>query len=487
MTRDKEPAPKSTHQDREYEANVLDFLNKEIAASRPNQKPKTQLEEVDLLVSDLLKQAITESNQQQENRTATIENADKFLSGLVKGQAAVIDPENKNTLPDLDREFGPAPRTTAPPRNDEAKSQAVVDRPNVEASTPWNPRDSFPSEFALPERNVSAFKPSAEKHQDSSLSVQGASIFLPRMAPNRRIALIAGIPICLIILLGVGIYWFLNFNKSGSSKEGILTSAAKPAAPVKDKSAELPAMLPTENRAVLPEAKPDSDRNKAGMPLPNATVLSPTPDPSVIGKAKQTPTIQPDAKVPKEKADTSAAANVNSAPLHPAPAKEEKPEPDKSSNTQSAHTDYAAKPEPSITPAIAPTPSNPAPQETAAIRDPVQPAPPSPSNPESTNLASNPPVSVPLKPVDAVPATLISKVNPSYPEVALRLRSSASVVLEINIDANGKVLKATPKSGPAIFYNEAVKAVMKWRYKPASVRGVNVASQNTIKIDFNLK
>jgi protein TonB len=73
-----------------------------------------------------------------------------------------------------------------------------------------------------------------------------------------------------------------------------------------------------------------------------------------------------------------------------------------------------------------------------------------------------------------------------YPELALRTRTSATVILDMEIDAKGRVVKATPASGPSIFHNAAITAAMKWRYKPASVGGVNVPSQSRVTMVFNL-
>ena len=90
----------------------------------------------------------------------------------------------------------------------------------------------------------------------------------------------------------------------------------------------------------------------------------------------------------------------------------------------------------------------------------------------------------PRKLVAAVP---ISQVGPAYPELALRTRASGSVVLELQIDEQGKVIKATAVGGPDIFYNAAVAAAMKWRYRPASIGGVNMRSVGKVTMDFNLK
>jgi TonB family protein len=67
------------------------------------------------------------------------------------------------------------------------------------------------------------------------------------------------------------------------------------------------------------------------------------------------------------------------------------------------------------------------------------------------------------------------------------MRSSGSVVLELQIDEEGKVVKATPISGPDVFYSAAIAAALKWQYKPASVRGVNARSRTRITMDFTFK
>jgi protein TonB len=70
--------------------------------------------------------------------------------------------------------------------------------------------------------------------------------------------------------------------------------------------------------------------------------------------------------------------------------------------------------------------------------------------------------------------------------LALRAHASATVVLDLEIDAQGKVVKATPVGGPVLFHNAAVSAAMKWRYKPASIDGTNVPSQSRVTMNFNL-
>jgi protein TonB len=108
----------------------------------------------------------------------------------------------------------------------------------------------------------------------------------------------------------------------------------------------------------------------------------------------------------------------------------------------------------------------------------------------STDTVSSTPKPQPNIPAlvkNTSPAVPISQASPQYPELARRARTSAIVVLDVHVDSQGKVTKATPVSGPSIFHSEAIKAAMKWRYKPASIDGTNVPSQTRITFNFHLK
>jgi protein TonB len=80
---------------------------------------------------------------------------------------------------------------------------------------------------------------------------------------------------------------------------------------------------------------------------------------------------------------------------------------------------------------------------------------------------------------------LLSKVLPSYPEFARRANLVGKVDLDIEIDRDGKVVKATPVSGPPVFHAAAVAAVRKWRFKPATINGNRVPSEGKVSVLFN--
>jgi protein TonB len=186
---------------------------------------------------------------------------------------------------------------------------------------------------------------------------------------------------------------------------------------------------------------------KAAVPAPNSKTAS-------VQQQKSAPA--------KNKLESAPPVTANTPPPQ---IKEEKPP-----IVQSAH------------PAPAPVPDSPAPAA-APERKPAASTPASVA--ESTAPAPQPAVS--SAPRDLVPAAPLSQASPIFPELALRTRTSGTVVLELQIDEQGKVVKATPISGPAIFYNAATSAAMKWRYKPASIGGVNVRSQSIATMDFKLK
>jgi TonB family protein len=78
----------------------------------------------------------------------------------------------------------------------------------------------------------------------------------------------------------------------------------------------------------------------------------------------------------------------------------------------------------------------------------------------------------------------MTRVLPTYPEIARRSRTTGTVVVEAQIDDQGKVVKATAVSGPLILRPEAEIAVMKWAFRPATLGGVNVPSASRVSIVF---
>lgn len=79
--------------------------------------------------------------------------------------------------------------------------------------------------------------------------------------------------------------------------------------------------------------------------------------------------------------------------------------------------------------------------------------------------------------------------NPEYPLQARRNNWEGVTVLKILIETDGLVKNVTvlQSSGYEILDRAAVKAVKRWRYRPASVNGVAVAKQAQVRINFVLE
>ena len=86
-----------------------------------------------------------------------------------------------------------------------------------------------------------------------------------------------------------------------------------------------------------------------------------------------------------------------------------------------------------------------------------------------------------------VMAESIVRVKPVYPEQAKEQKVTGIVGVEIDINELGDVVRAQAVSGPDLLRNAAEEAVLQWKFKPASVNGVNTASKARISIPFNLR
>jgi TonB family protein len=66
---------------------------------------------------------------------------------------------------------------------------------------------------------------------------------------------------------------------------------------------------------------------------------------------------------------------------------------------------------------------------------------------------------------------VVSRVAPTYPEIAKKMGISGIVEVLIQVDDQGKVTKATAQTGPAMLRASAEAAVMQWKFKPAAGEG----------------
>jgi periplasmic protein TonB len=102
-----------------------------------------------------------------------------------------------------------------------------------------------------------------------------------------------------------------------------------------------------------------------------------------------------------------------------------------------------------------------------------------------------PPVETPTKRVRQggviVAAEPIRRVEPAYPEIAIRTRVSGQVELEGVIGTDGRVHELRAVSGSPLLVRAALDAVKQWVYKPLLLNGEAVEVVQSIVVTFKLK
>ena len=84
-------------------------------------------------------------------------------------------------------------------------------------------------------------------------------------------------------------------------------------------------------------------------------------------------------------------------------------------------------------------------------------------------------------------ATVIHRVEPTYPESALRDRIEGTVRLEVAISANGSVTSTDIVKGVRDDIDNAAKAAVRlWKFAPASAGGKAISGPVIVSLDFKL-
>jgi TonB family protein len=81
---------------------------------------------------------------------------------------------------------------------------------------------------------------------------------------------------------------------------------------------------------------------------------------------------------------------------------------------------------------------------------------------------------------------LLDKVQPSYPEQALKAGLQGAVVLQAWIAKDGSIRDLKLVGGSLLLGQAAVKAVRQWRYKPYLRNGVAVEAETYVTVNFRL-
>jgi TonB family protein len=82
---------------------------------------------------------------------------------------------------------------------------------------------------------------------------------------------------------------------------------------------------------------------------------------------------------------------------------------------------------------------------------------------------------------DGVHRTIVTRVAPTYPELARRMHVGGKVMILATVEANGTVSATKVESGHPLLSAAAEDAVRRWRFAPTSD-----ASESEVEVNFNL-
>lgn len=85
------------------------------------------------------------------------------------------------------------------------------------------------------------------------------------------------------------------------------------------------------------------------------------------------------------------------------------------------------------------------------------------------------------------PPRMIRKVDPVFPELAVQSRISSIVILEAEVDVQGRVKNVKVLRGHPLFDDAAMQAVKQWRYQPLLLNGEPTGFILTVTVNFNLR
>ena len=82
--------------------------------------------------------------------------------------------------------------------------------------------------------------------------------------------------------------------------------------------------------------------------------------------------------------------------------------------------------------------------------------------------------------------TLLHRVNPDYPQIAISAKKEGIVILEATVDTDGTVRHVRVLRSEPLLDDAAVDAVKQWRYAPLRLNGLAQPFILTVTVSFNL-
>jgi protein TonB len=459
------------------ESSILDFLDKEMAASAKSQdEANAQQDDVDMLVDNLLKQTINASDEEAAPPDAGSEDLKSLFSSIFRSEDQPIEIKPKGPAPALDPRLSKTLKEVGVVDRESVNLRAVQKPFNREVASALSPEVPLPRETVRHPASPPSTREKPTEHPRLNRAVgsetikastgKAADLAPASRAPHRKGLVLALTAALVCLLAGVGIVHFTGMKGSPANKPAGTTQVANQTNPVT--AAEQPANTPS-SAATEPAADSGAARHTQHANAPATSEVSKNARNSEPTKQTKPEITTPPVSAPPANTGASGNTQVETAEKPAAP-------------TTTAVEKPAANPPPRTTENVAP----PTPVETQAPPIQATAHSVSPVLSDLDRLAgAEKSVAQPALPSrNIVPAVAITKVPPTYPDVARKTHTTGTVVVEVSIDEHGKVTGATANSGPMMLREEAVKAAMKWQFKPASINGTNVPSTSKITLVF---
>jgi len=82
--------------------------------------------------------------------------------------------------------------------------------------------------------------------------------------------------------------------------------------------------------------------------------------------------------------------------------------------------------------------------------------------------------------------SLLTKVNPTYPDLAVKAHVEGTVILEAIVNENGDVQSVRVLRSIPLLDKSAISAVEQWRYSPVILNGIRVPFILTVVVSFKI-
>lgn len=200
----------------------------------------------------------------------------------------------------------------------------------------------------------------------------------------------------------------------------------------------------------------------ASTPLPETFPSTPAPAEPVV---ERTPTVSA-ATGPRSKPESTRVSRISAD-------SEERSD----SRVSPVRLESNEKPEPPEVRAAVGSSTQTSPAPKPAETSPVSSPPPAAAKPTGPRVVRSTPVA----------AEAIKRVQPAYPPLARAQNVSGTVEVEADINEEGDVVRVKAVAGPILLRAAAEEALLKWKFRPASTNGIDVASKARVKMTFSIK